>query len=197
MQETWLRTLAWTDYRLAVILTVLVPIILTVWALLKRESVLLQLLIIYWRVSSLLMITVYLLIPGWRIGFISGWLSRFLIVIALWFWVDINEDITEQPDSSLKLTFTAWRWANTIYNIAGGVIFTPFLSCAINSNLTPTPFCQIWTEAPWLYREILHRAYKPEFLGFWGAMGLGIYALYLAHFLIVRLGKQGRSALEP
>ena len=29
-----------------------------------------------------------------------------------------------------------------------------------------------------------------------GAMGLTVYILYFAYFLLVRLGKQGRSALE-
>jgi hypothetical protein len=33
-------------------------------------------------------------------------------------------------------------------------------------------------------------------LGFFGLVGLSFYTLYFAHFLLIRLGKQGRSALQ-
>ena len=33
-------------------------------------------------------------------------------------------------------------------------------------------------------------------LGFFGLVGLSFYTLYFAHFLLIRLGIQGRSALQ-
>jgi len=72
-----------------------------------------RLLTIYWRVSSLLAITIYLLIAALP-GFISGLMARILIPISLWFWVDLNEEIEDQPRGALKLTFNSWRWAITI-----------------------------------------------------------------------------------
>jgi len=56
-----------------------------------------RLLTIYWRVSSLLAITIYLLIAALPVGFISGLMARILIPISLWFWVDLNEEIEDQP----------------------------------------------------------------------------------------------------
>ena len=56
--STLVQSLVWTDYRLAVIFTVLLPLALLVWALVARAEVMQQLLVIYWKVSSLLAITV-------------------------------------------------------------------------------------------------------------------------------------------
>lgn len=114
MDETWLRNLVWTDYRLAVVFTVVLPIILLIWALLRQSDAILRLLIIYWRVASLLMVTVYLLIRPWPVGFISGFAARLLIPMSLWFWVDLNDEIKDLPPTSLKFALTSWRWAITI-----------------------------------------------------------------------------------
>jgi hypothetical protein len=197
MNEIWFRPLVWADYRLAALFLVGMPLVLLVWAVARRKEAMQKLLIIYWRVASLLMITVYLMIPGWRIGFITAIAGRILIPIALWFWVDLNEEIKDLPKSSLKLVFTAWRWATTIYCIIGVVATIPFVVCAFSETTLATPFCQVWLEAPQLYRQNFHPDPGNEgFLGFLGMVGLTIYILYLAYFLLVRLGKQGRSALE-
>ena len=193
MDEAWLRPLVWTDYRLAVLFTVIAPIILLIWAFIKRAEAMERLLIIYWRVASLLMITVYLMIYNWPFSFVTSFAARLLIAIALWFWADINEEIREQPQSLLKLLFTSWRWAVTLYCCLGLILIIPFLSCVTSIN---TASCQVWREAPLLYKEVVHPNASPGFLGFLGFVGLSAYVLYLAYFVIVRLGRQGRSALE-
>ena len=80
------------------------------------------------------MITVYLMIGGFGISFIAALMARVLIPISLWFWVDLNEEIREQPDSILKLSFNSWRWAVTIYNVIGSAILLPFLPCAFSNE---------------------------------------------------------------
>ena len=194
MDEAWLRPLVWTDYRLAVMFTVIGPIVLLIWAFVKKAEAMQRLLIIYWRVASLLMITVYLMIYGWSFSFITSFMARLLIAIALWFWADINEEIREQPQSLLKLLFTSWRWAVTLYCGLGAILIIPFLSCATRGVNTPS--CQVWLEAPRLYQQFVHPNATPGFLGFLGIVGLIVYVLYFAYFVIVRLGRQGRSALE-
>jgi hypothetical protein len=130
MQDELLRALVWTDYRLAVLFTAIIPLILLIWAFVKKADSMVRLLIIYWRVASLLAITVYILIAPWPIGFVSGFCARILIPIALWFWVDVNEDIDDQPKRPLKLALTSWRWAVTIYSMLGALASIPFLRCA-------------------------------------------------------------------
>jgi hypothetical protein len=196
MQDAILRSLVWTDYRLAVLFTVLIPLILLIWAFVQKADSMVRLLIIYWRVASLWAITVYILIAGWPIGFLSSFCARLLIPIALWFWVDVNEDIDDQPQRPLKLALTSWRWAITIYSALGAIATLPFLPCAFSQGQSRTPFCQVWLEPPLLFKQYFHAGSRPEFLGFLGMTGLLIYVLYLSYFVLIRLGKQGRSAME-
>ena len=195
--DIWFRPLVWMDYRLGVLLAVIIPFILLIWVSFQRQEAMQRLLIIYWRVASLLMIAVYLLIPGWKIGFIVGLAARILIAIALWFWADLNEEIRDIPQSIIKLIFTSWRWAMTAYCVLGAIAKSFFVPCGFSNTAVESAFCQVWLEAPNVYRSFFHS--KPDnegFLGFMGSVGLVIYVIYLAYFVLIRLGKQGRSALE-
>lgn len=196
MQDELLRSIVWTDYRLAVLFTVFIPLILLIWAFVQKADAIVRLLIIYWRVSSLLAITVYILIASWPIGFISGFLARLLIPISLWFWVDVNEEIEDRPASPLKLSLTGWRWATTIYCILGAIWSIPFLGCAFSQDAIARFSCRVWIEPPLLFRQYFHPGGTPEFLGFLGIVGLLFYVVYLSYFVLIRLGKQGRSAME-
>lgn len=181
------------DFRLAVIFTVLIPLILLLWAFAQKAPVIQRLLVIYWRVASLLAISVYLAIGSVPISYVSAFGAQILIPLSLWFWADLNEEITDLPSSSLKLGFTSWRWATTVYSLLSAIALIPFLSCAIGS--VTTDYCQAWFQPSWLYYQFFHANSKPEFLGLLGILGLIIYSLYLIYFLVVRLGKQGRSAM--
>lgn len=196
MQDQLLRSLVWTDYRLALLFTVIIPLILLIWAFVQKVDSIVRLLIIYWRVSSLLAITIYIFIAQWPIGFLSAFCARLLIPISLWFWVDVNEDIEDQPQRPLKLALTSWRWAITVYSTLGALASIPFLPCAFVEGKVKTSFCQVWLEPPLLFKEYFHAGSKPGFLGFLGMTGLLIYVFYLSYFVLLRLGKQGRSAME-
>ncbi len=196
MDENWWRSLAWMDYRLAVLFTVLLPLVLLVLALVQKKDAAIRLMIIYWRVASLLMITVYLMIPGWPIGFISGLSARILIPLSLWFWVDLNDEIRDLRNSVLKILLTSWRWAVTVYCCLGVIANFNFLSCALSPDTLITPACQVWLEPPLGFKAFFHADSTPGFLGFLGIVGLVFYGLYFGYFLIFQLAKQGRSALE-
>ncbi|ELR99776.1 DUF3177 family protein [Gloeocapsa sp. PCC 73106] len=193
----FLEKIIWTDYRLAVIFTVILPLVLLVWAFVRKTESLTRLLIVYWRVASLLMITVYLLIAALPFSFLTGLFARILIPISLWFWQDLNEEIRDLPKTSLKTAFKSWRWAMTVYCSLGVLLTVPFLSCAFASEIKGISYCRLWLQPPWGYKELMHPNGDPGVLGFFGIMGLAVYVLYLLYFVFVRLGKQGRSALEP
>jgi hypothetical protein len=207
--DVWFNPFIWLDYRLAVVFTVIIPLILLIWSAFKQVESIQRLLIIYWRVASLLMITIYLMIPLFpegektgffyqilAYGFVTGFLARVLIPLSLWFWVDLNDEIKDLAPSWLKLSLTAWRWAITLYCSVGAIATLPFLSCAFSGTELNTPYCQAWLQAPWHYKEGFHPNLSAGFLGFLGIMGLIIYLLYFASFLLFRLGKTGRIALE-
>ncbi|MCW6036265.1 DUF3177 family protein [Spirulina subsalsa FACHB-351] len=195
--EIWfLKPWVWMDYRLAVLFAVFVPLGLLIWSLVRRSEAITRLLVIYWRVASLLMITVYLMIPAWSIAYVTGFMARILIPIALWFWVDINDEIEDMPGSRFKLWVTGWRWAMTVYCTLGALVSIPTLSCAFSRVAFQQEFCQVWLEAPLLYKSWFHRNTDPGILGFFGVVALVVYGLYLGYFLVVRLARQGRIAIE-
>jgi hypothetical protein len=196
MQELWFRPFVWVDYRLAVLFMVIIPLILLIWVFVQKVEGMQRLLSIYWRVSSLLAITVYLMIAQYPVSFITGLIGQILIPISLWFWVDLNDEIDYQPSSPLKLIFTSWRWGVTVYSILGAIAFVPFVGCAFSETAIKTPYCQVWFEAPLMFKEYFHYNSTPAFLGFLGIVGLVIYVVYLTYFVLVKLGKQGRSAIQ-
>ena len=196
MDNLWFRPLVWMDYRLAVVFTVILPLILLIWSLRSQIESISRLLIIYWRVASLLMITVYLMIPSWSYGFLTSWSARILIPLSFWFWVDINDEIRDLPPTPLKLSINAWRWAVTFYCHLGAIAFIPFLACGLSDTTVKQPFCQVWLQPPWQFQSIFHRDTDPGVLGFMGMVGLIVYTIYFAYFLCIRLGRLGRSALE-
>ena len=194
--EIWFRPLIWMDYRLALLFTVIIPLILLVWAFVQKVEAIQSLLTIYWRVSSLLAITVYLLIAPFQVGFISGLIARVLIPISLWFWVDLNEEIEDRPGDALKLTFNSWRWAISLYCILGVIAQLPSLQCGFASGAIAQPLCRAWIEPSLVFKDYFHPNSTPGFLGFLGVVGLIVYVLCLSYFILFKLGKQGRFAIR-
>lgn len=197
MSETILRSLIWLDYRLALLFLVIAPLVLMIWAIMQRMEAIQRLMTIYWKVASLLAITVYLMIASLPIGFLTGPLALGLIVTSLWFWADINEDVADMAQwRPLRVVFNAWRWAITIYGIGAGVFSLAFVRCGLTSkaNLLADATCPLWLEAPWGYKAMFHGNTGTGFLGFLGIVGLVVYVSILAYFMIVKLGRTGRSA---
>ncbi|MGF1488259.1 MAG: DUF3177 family protein, partial [Prochloraceae cyanobacterium] len=132
----------------------------------------------------------------WPISFLTVMTARIMIPISLWFWVYLNEEIKQRPDTVLKWTLTSWRWAVSIYCTLGVIATIPFLPCSFTPGEIAKSSCQVWLEPPLAFKDLFHANTSAGVLGFFGIFGLFIYTLYLAYFIFVRLGKQGRSALE-
>lgn len=194
MNDVWFRSLVWMDYRLAVLFTVLLPLVLLIWAFVQKAEGIQRLLTIYWRVSSLLVITVYLMIGGFGVSFITSLMARILIPVSLWFWVDLNDEIEYGSEGILKFVFTSWRWATSIYCALGALATIPFLGCAFSEVTLGSDYCKVWLEAPLLFKEYFHADTSTGFLGFLGIIGLVFYVLCLGYFVVFKLGKQGRTA---
>jgi hypothetical protein len=190
-----LRSLVWTDYRLAVLFCVLCPLALMVWAIRKNAKPITHLLIIYWRVSSLLAISVYLLLDQNRVGFMVGFAALILIPLSLWFWVDINEEI-EDRRGLLKIAVDTWRWATTIYCAVAALGQISYLKCASSAAILATPECQVWLEPAKVYGNFFHAGTRTGRLGFTAIAALVLYSLYFGYFIIFRFTKQGRMATK-
>jgi Protein of unknown function (DUF3177) len=189
----WFQPLIWLDYRLALIFTVIVPMVLLIWSVVKKVPVVIGIMIIYWRVASLLGITIYLMMGGLSLAFFSAIAAKILIPISLWFWIDINEEINDLPPKAIKLALTAWRWATTAYCGLGAMALLLFIPCGLSAK---SNFCQAWLQPPLFYHKLFHASTKAETLGAFGIAALVLYVLCFGYFVVVRLGKQGRMAID-
>lgn len=195
MDSTLIRQLVWLDYRLALLFIVFVPFGLMCWAFRTNSEAIKRSLLLYWRVASLVLITIYLAIGNLGISFISGIIAEILIILALWFWQDLNEDI-EASRKSLKPIYLGWRWATTAYCSLSVVFRLFFANCAFVKFDQLSDNCKIWFEPPLSFSNVFHHGVPVENLTFVGAVGGIIYALYLFSFLAFSLPKTGRIAFR-
>ena len=198
------RSLVWLDYRLAVLFSVGMPFVLLVWAALRREGALVRLLGIYWKVASLLLITTLLLTDQRPLGFLLSPLAQLLVVVSLWFWVDLNEELADLPPwRPLPLTLRIWRWGVSVWAMVGAMFSATALGCA-NQPAMAQARCAVWLRPPRGLHAGVERVFDFVFGGEWtpavaafiGYVGLVAYAVGLLQWLLVRLPRQGRVAGE-
>ena len=195
------RTLVWLDYRLAAVFALGLPLVLLVWSALKREQALTRLMGIYWKVASLLLITVLLLTDNRPLGYLLAVLSQLLVVISVWFWVDLNEELADLPPwRPLPFVVRAWRWGLTVFGVLGAALSAVALRC-VGGGLT-RPICRVWLEAPddlhggvaSVFDFVFGGSWTAAIAAFVGYVSLVAYGVGLLQWLVVRLPKQGRVA---
>lgn len=200
--ETLYRSLVWLDYRLAVFFSVALPLVLLAWAALRREGALVRLLQIYWKVASLLLVSVLLLANQRPLGFVLVVAGEILLVLAVWFWVDINEELADLPPwRALPLTVRIWRWSLTFWALLGAALGASSLICLDKAALLGSR-CQVWLQTPQalngqvtgIFSFVFGAQWTPTLAGFVGYVALVAYVVGLLQWLVVRLPKQGRVA---
>jgi hypothetical protein len=191
------------DARLGVVFAIALPLVLLVWSALRKEPALLRLMGIYWKVSSLLLIALLLLTDGQPAAFPLLVLAPLLIVVGLWFWVDLNEELADLPPwRGLPLAVRIWRWSVSFFAIATAALASTSLSCM--GGMARHASCAAWTEAPLHLNGVIARVFGFLFGGQWtpgvaafvGYVGLVAYAVGLTQWLLVRLPRFGRVAGE-
>lgn len=189
------RQLVWLDYRLAFLFNVLVPLGLLIWAVRSQNKAVKRSLFLYWRVASLTLITIYIGTSLLPIFYVTGILAAVLIVLSLWFWQDLNEDIGASQ-KSLNLVYRGWRWAVTVYCVLSGLLRLMFVNCSFTNIERLSDVCKIWFEPSLSLSSSIHRGVPPETLAFVGIVAGIIYVLYLFSFLAFNLPKNGRIAFR-
>ena len=68
-----------------------------------------------------------------------------MIVVSLWWWTDLNEELDETP---LSRAFRAWRLPASVAAAGGVVVQLPFQGCVSVESLAGDAFCAPWLEPP-------------------------------------------------
>jgi hypothetical protein len=202
LPEPLYRSLVWLDVRVAVLFSIGLPLVLLVWAAVRREGALVRLLGIYWKVASLLLLATLLLTDRRPLGFVVALLAQLLVVVSVWFWVDLNEELADLPPwRPLPLTLRIWRWSLTVWGLLGAAFSATALGCLGNAALAGSR-CAIWIQPPLglhqhvsaVFGFVFGGSWTPAVAAFVGYVGLVAYGVGLLQWLLVRLPKQGRVA---
>ena len=200
MNELTYRALVWLTYRLAATFAVGVPLVLLIWSSWRREPLVLRLLGIYWKVASLMAISLLLLTDQRPLGYAMAVVAPLLMVISLWFWVDINEELADQPSwRPLPLVVKVWRWAFSGFGLLSLGMSVTGLGCM---QQLQSPACLAWLEAPQGIHGLAATVFNFLFGGLWteavaafvGYVALVAYLAGLLQWLLVRLPRYGRVA---
>ena len=200
MNELTYRALVWLTYRLAATFAVGVPLVLLIWSAWRREPMVMRLLGIYWKMASLMAISLLLLTDQRPLGYATAVVAPLLMVISLWFWVDINEELADQPSwRPLPLVVKVWRWAFSGFGLLSLGMSVTGLGCM---QQLQSPACLAWLEAPQGIHGLAATVFNFLFGGLWteavaafvGYVALVAYLAGLLQWLLVRLPRYGRVA---
>jgi hypothetical protein len=197
----WLRTVVWTDFRLAVAFFVISPLFLLGWSALecrpgkKNElsaDAILRIMTGYWQASSLLLITVLLNMEASPIGVVTGAVAQFMIFVSLNWWTSLTMEAEEDGSTIQSQIFGSWRTITSWVAGFGVATQVPFLPCVVATNLVDDPYCAAWLEPPRMAAMLLGIAEDAN-LNELATAGLTIYIAYLVYYLTVILPSIGRK----
>ena len=218
--EQWVRSLVWLDFKVAVSFFVVAPLILLSWAVVARfpqnksdaeiigerttssvsppiAETILRYMTSYWQASSLLLLTLALDIQEHSICVLVGLLAQAMIVVSLWWWKDLNDELVLKNDSdSIGNAFILWRNVATFSASTGVIIQGPFQTCLGASSILDSSWCAPWLEPPKFASGLIGISASPtlEVLTLSGCALYAIVVLYYVVVLIPLVGRSGRAA---
>ena len=206
----WIRSLVWWDFRLAVTLFVVVPLALLGWSIARcRPPILggdatrapaaetsLRLLTSYWQASSLLLLTVGFNIQQSPVGVVTGLAAQAMILVSLWWWSDLTEEMEAAEPSALRSSVLLWRTLTTVAAAGGVAVQLPFQTCALAPALAADASCGAWLEPPQFAAGLVGLSPSPT-LATLTQLLCGLYVAALAYYGAVLLPQVGRRGRAP
>ena len=190
----------WLSFQLSIIFLLGIPFTLFLWSIKKRNRAVNKLLSIYWKISILFFISLLLFIGKYNYALVISNIATLLMVISVWFWNDINDELKEYDFfSSLITTTKVWRWGLTFISLNFLIQSFHNFNCFyfINSDV-----CQIWLQPSSNFYTIIKNLFN-FFFGanftqsiakFLGLFSLIIYFLGLIQWAIIKFPKNGRNS---
>ena len=190
----------WLSFQLSIIFLIGIPTTLFFWSIKKRNKAVNSLLSIYWKVSLLFFISLLLLIGKYQFALLITNISTLLMATSVWFWNDINDELSEYDFSySLTSMTKIWRWSLTFISFNFLIQSLSNFSCFYLIN---SPKCEIWLQPSSNFYNIIKILFN-FFFGanftqplakFLGLFLLLIYILGLIQWSIIKLPKNGRNS---
>ena len=190
----------WLSFQLSIIFLIGIPVTLSFWSIKKRNKAVIKLLSIYWKVSLLFFISLLLLIGKYNYALVITNISTLLMTVSVWFWNDINDELSEYDFSySLTTTTKIWRWAITFISLNFFIQSLQNFNCFsfINSDE-----CAVWLQPSSnlyiiiknLFNFFFGANFTQPIAKFLGLFSLLIYILGLIQWSVIKLPKNGRNS---
>ncbi len=190
----------WLSFQLSIIFLIGIPVTLSIWAIKKRNKAVKKLLSIYWKISFLFFISLLLLIGKFNYALVITNISTLLMTASVWFWNDINDELSEYDFSySLTTTTKIWRWTLTFISLNFLIQSLQNFNCFsfINSDA-----CEIWLQPSSnlyvfiknIFKFFFGANFTEQIAKFLGLFSLLTYTLGLIQWSIIKLPKNGRNS---
>tara|TARA_B100000214_G_C23674312_1_gene493430 strand:+ start:73 stop:456 length:384 start_codon:yes stop_codon:yes gene_type:complete len=123
-----------------------------------------------------------------------------LMVISVWFWVDLNEEIEEMSIyKPIVLATKIWRWTLSFWGILNTGLHISSWRCLTSIN---EKYCDVWREIPHnsfittkvIIKFILDGNWTTGFATFFAYLAFILYLIGLLQWLIMQFPKNGRFA---
>ena len=190
----------WLSFQLSLVFIVGIPLTLFFWSIRNKHKAITKLLAIYWKISILFFISLILLIGKYNYALLITNISTVLIVISVWFWDDINEELKEYGIShALTTTTKVWRWSLTFLSLSFSIQSLNNISCISFINSAE---CDIWLKPSTnlylilknLFNFLFGASFSQPIAKFLGLFALLIYILGLLQWAMLKLPKTGRHS---
>ena len=190
----------WLSFQLSLVFIVGIPLTLFCWSIKNNNKAITKLLTNYWKISLLFFISLILLIGKYNYALLITNISTVIMVISVWFWNDINDELKEYSISHLLTTTTkVWRWSLTFISLSFLIQSLNNISCISFINSAE---CEIWLEPSTslylilknLFNFLFGASFSQPVAKFLGLFALLIYILGLVQWLIIKLPKSGRNS---
>jgi len=190
----------WLSFQLSIIFIIGIPVTLSIWAIKKRNKAVKKLLSIYWKISFLFFISLLLLIGKFNYALVITNIATLLMTASVWFWNDINDELSEYDFSySLTTTTKIWRWTLTFISLNFLIQSLQNFNCFsfINSDA-----CEIWLQPSSnlyvfiknIFKFFFGANFTEQIAKFLGLFSLLTYTLGLIQWSIIKLPKNGRNS---
>ena len=190
----------WLSFQLSIIFFIGIPVTLFFWSIKNKNRAIRKLQSIYWKISLLFFISLLLLIGKYNYALVITNISTLLMMISVWFWNDINDELKEYDLSwSLATTTKVWRWSITFISINFFIQSLQNFNCFsfINSDA-----CAIWLHPSSNLYIVIKNLFNFFFVAnftqpiakFLGLFSLLIYILGLIQWAIITFPKNGRNS---